>query len=161
MIVWCWVDNSWKFLQQKTCIGVAKWVLVLCCCSIYARGVFSLLVCGSQRLLLTLFFQIFVLCYNILVKAEFQLSITAPKSCSEMCAYCSASFPVCCCRSMHDPCSVLSVRFCYKKWLGSARDARVLDRVNIPLGINRCTTALGGWGAHLVNRYLLRELNFL
>lgn len=42
MVVWCWVDNFWKFLQQKRCIGVAKWVLVLCCCSVYARGLFSL-----------------------------------------------------------------------------------------------------------------------
>lgn len=40
MTIWCWVENSCKFLQKKRCICIAKSVLVLCCCSIYARGVF-------------------------------------------------------------------------------------------------------------------------
>lgn len=37
-----WVDNSCKFLQKKGWICIAKSVLVLCCCFVYAREGFSL-----------------------------------------------------------------------------------------------------------------------
>lgn len=152
MVVWCWVDNFWKFLQQKRCIGVAKWVLVLCCCSVYARGVFSLTGAWKSAASFDPFLSDFCIMLHsfgkswVTVKHHYLhqspvqncVCIVQPRS------LCAAA----------DPCMIPALR---RPHGSAARNDWAqpemptgLDRVEMSLGINRCTTAFGGWGAHLV-----------
>lgn len=91
--VWCWVENSCKFLQERRRICIAKPVLASCCCSIYATGnffsfnrcvevssFFFFLLYPGFCLILVGFFGVFlegrVYHANLLVKAEFWLPVT-------------------------------------------------------------------------------------
>lgn len=163
MVVWCWVDNFWKFLQQKRCIGVAK----LGACSVQllslCKRVFSLT--GAWKSVAS--FDPFLSDFCIMLQSFGKSWVSVKHHCLhqspvQSCVHIVQPHSLC---AAADPCMILAPR----RPRGSATRSdwaepqmpTGLARVKMSLGINRCTTAFGGWGAHLVKSYLLWELNFL
>lgn len=163
MVAWCWVDNFWKFLQQKRCTGVAK----LGACSVQLlslckRGFFF-----NWCMEVSGFFWPFSFRFCIMLQSFGKSWVSVKHHCLhqspvQSCVHIVQPHSLC---AAADPCTILAAH----RPRGSAtrndwaepQMPTGLARVKMSLGINRCTTAFGGWGAHLVKSYLLWELHFL